>query len=171
MTSPTSEYSATGTRILFVTSKGNITIQMRDDKPITTGNFIGLVRQGLFNDTIFHRVIKNFMIQGGGVNATVSAIPDEIGTGNRNIRGTIAMAKTDQPDSATSQFFINVVDNGNNAIDSSGTKFDSVYTAFGQVIQGMDVVDAISNVSVGANAIGENSQPLQTVTLISAIVL
>jgi cyclophilin family peptidyl-prolyl cis-trans isomerase len=171
MTSPAGEYSVTGTRILFVTSKGNITIQMRDDKPITTGNFIGLVRHGSFNGTIFHRVIKNFMIQGGEINSAVSSIPDEIGTANRNLRGTIAMAKTDQPNSATSQFFINVVDNGNNAIDSSGTKFDSVYTAFGQVIQGMDIVDAISNVSVGANAYGEKSQPLQTVTLISAIVL
>jgi cyclophilin family peptidyl-prolyl cis-trans isomerase len=171
LTSPAGEYSATGTRIQLVTSMGNITIQLRDDKPITSGNFKSIVERGLYDGTFFHRVIAGFMIQGGGLQQTVPTIADEIGTNNRNTRGTIAMAKTDQPNSATSQFFINVVDNGNNAVDNAGTKFDAVYTQFGTVIQGLDVVDAISKVPVTTNPVGENSQPVQDVYLFKAIVL
>jgi cyclophilin family peptidyl-prolyl cis-trans isomerase len=150
---------------------GDITVQMRDDKPITTSNFVNLVKQGLYNGTVFHRVMEGFMIQGGAVNSAVSTIADEVGNDNRNTRGTIAMAKTSDPDSATSQFFINLVDNGYSVIDTQGTRFDQTYTVFGQVIQGMDVVDAIASVQVTQNAIGENSQPVQTITLISAEVL
>ena len=171
LTSPVGEYSANGTRVLLMTSLGNITVQLRDDKPITAENFKDIAAQGLYDGTIFHRVMKGFMIQGGSTSSAISTIPDEIGNDNRNIRGTIAMAKTADPDSATSQFFINLVDNGNNQIDAAGTKFDEVYTVFGQVIQGMDVVDAISNVQVTTNVMGELSQPVQTVTLVSAFVL
>lgn len=172
LTSPAGEYSAGGTRILFQTSMGDITIQLRDDKPVTSTNFKNIVEHGLFDNTVFHRIIAGFMIQGGQVNSSVSSIVDEIGTENRNVRGTIAMAKTSSPNSATSQFFINLVDNGNNVIDSAGTKFDSVYTVFGQVIQGMDIVDAIAHVPVGSNPYtGENSDPLQPVTLIKAEVM
>jgi cyclophilin family peptidyl-prolyl cis-trans isomerase len=171
LTSPVGEYSAQGSRVLLRTSMGDIVVQMRDDKPITTSNFVKLVKQGLYNQTIFHRVIAGFMIQGGAVNSAVSSIADEVGNDNRNTRGTIAMAKTSDPNSATSQFFINLVDNGYAIIDNQGTRFDQVYTVFGQVIQGMDVVDAIANVQVTTNAIGENSQPVQTVTLIFAEVL
>ncbi len=172
LTSPVGEYSANGTQILFHTSMGDFIIQMRNDKPITTTNFVNLVKQGIYDGTVFHRIIDGFMIQGGQNNSvSVSTIADEIGTGNRNIAGSIAMAKTDQPNSATSQFFINVADNGNNAIDQQGTKFDSVYTQFGQVISGMDVVMSISRVSVTTNAYGERSQPVTPVTLISAEVL
>lgn len=145
---------------------------MRDDKPITTTNFVNLVKQGVYDGTVFHRIIDGFMIQGGQNNSVnVPTIADEIGTGNRNIAGSIAMAKTDQPNSATSQFFVNVADNGNNAIDQQGTRFDAVYTQFGQVISGMDVVLSISRVSVTTNAYGEQSQPVTPVTLISAEVL
>lgn len=172
LTSPSGEYSANGTRVLLQTSMGDIVIQLRDDKPITSGNFRNIVEQGLYDNTVFHRIIAGFMIQGGMVSTSIPSIPDEIGSDNRNTRGTIAMAKTSDPNSATSQFFINLVDNGNNVIDNAGTKFDAVYTVFGTVIQGMDVVDAISNVPVGPNQYtGENSNPLQTVTLIKAQVL
>jgi cyclophilin family peptidyl-prolyl cis-trans isomerase len=171
LTSPTGEYSSNGSRVLLMTSMGNITVQLRDDKPITADNFLRVVREGLYTNTIFHRVIKGFMIQGGGIGSTISTIPDEIGNDNRNTRGTIAMAKTDQPNSATSQFFINLADNGNNQIDQAGTRFDTVYTVFGQVIQGMDIVDAIANVPVTTNPIGEVSQPVNPVTLIAAFVL
>jgi cyclophilin family peptidyl-prolyl cis-trans isomerase len=151
---------------------GDFIIQMRDDKPITTTNFVNLVKQGLYDGTVFHRIIDGFMIQGGQNNSVnVPTIADEIGSGNRNIAGSIAMAKTDQPNSATSQFFINVADNGNNVIDQQGTRFDSVYTQFGQVISGMDVVLSISRVSVTANPFGEQSQPITPVTLISAEIL
>jgi cyclophilin family peptidyl-prolyl cis-trans isomerase len=172
LASPVGEYSANGPQVLLETSMGNIIVQMRDDKPITTQNFVNLVNEGIYDGTIFHRVMAGFMIQGGmNSTANVATIPDEIGTDNRNVVGTIAMAKTSQPNSATSQFFINVVDNGNNQIDQAGTKFDSVYTVFGKVISGIDVVMNISNVPVTTNALGENSQPVQTVNLIRATVL
>ena len=163
LTSPTAEYSANGTQVLLITSMGNIIIQMRNDKPITTANFVKLVKQGFYDGTIFHRVIVGFMIQGGeNQSVTVPSIPDEIGSGNVNYNGTIAMANTGQPNSASSQFFINVANNQN--LYSS---FDTSYTVFGQVIQGMNVVMAISNVPVNSST----DQPLQNVTLIKAEVL
>ncbi|HEX9261427.1 MAG TPA: peptidylprolyl isomerase [Candidatus Bathyarchaeia archaeon] len=158
-------------KVLLHTSMGNITIELRDDKPVTSSNFRSLVEQGKYDGTVFHRIIDGFMIQGGQLNETVATIVDEIGINNRNVRGTIAMAKTSQPNSATSGFFINVVDNGNNPIDEVGTKFDTVYTVFGTVIEGMNVVDDISKVPVELNEFGENSKPLQNVTLISAKML
>jgi cyclophilin family peptidyl-prolyl cis-trans isomerase len=167
LTSPAGEYSADGTQILLVTSMGNITIQMRDDKPMTTQNFVNLVKQGVYDGTIFHRVIAGFMIQGGeNQSINVPSIPDEIGNDNVNYNGTIAMANTGQPNSASSQFFINVADN-NKITYSNGITFDASYTVFGQVTQGMNAVMAISNVSVNTSS----NQPLQNVTLIKAEVL
>jgi len=148
-------------KVLLQTSMGNITIQLRDDKPITTGNFRSLVEQGAYDNTIFHRVIKDFMIQGGQLNQAVSAIDDEIGTNNHNVKGTIAMAKTSAPNSATSQFFINVVDNSN-----LYATFDTTYTVFGNVIEGMDVAEAISNVGTDSS-----DKPLTDVILIKAEIL
>ncbi len=172
LTEPAGEYSEKGTLVQFQTSMGSFTLQMRDDKPITTSNFIGLVKRGFYNGTVFHRVIATFMIQGGqNPNIDVPSIPDEIGKDNRNVAGAIAMAKTSQPNSATSQFFINVADNGNNPLDRLGTKFDHVYTVFGQVIEGMDVVTSISRVPVVRNLYGENSQPASPVTLLKAVVV
>jgi cyclophilin family peptidyl-prolyl cis-trans isomerase len=167
LTSPAGEYSSTGTRVLLETSKGNITIQLRNDKPITTANFVNLTRMGIYDNTIFHRVIAGFMVQGGDPTGTghgdpsIATIPDEIGNDNVNYNGTIAMANTGAPNSASSQFFINVADNNN--LYSS---FDTSYTVFGQVIQGMNVVMAISHVSVDSN-----NKPLQNVTLIKAEIL
>jgi peptidylprolyl isomerase len=156
-------------KVLLQTSMGNITIQLRDDKPNTAGNFKKLILQGTYDGTIFHRVIADFMIQGGDPTGTgagdssIATIPDEIGSNNSNVKGTIAMANTGQPNSASSQFFINVVDN-------SGTHryagFDSSYTVFGYVIQGIDVAEAISKVSTDSN-----DKPLQDVTLIRATIL
>lgn len=158
----------TSDKVLLETSMGNITIQLRDDKPNTAGNFKKLVEEGKYDGTIFHRVIADFMIQGGVINESLATIPDEIGSNNTNVRGTITMAKGQNPDSASSSFFINVVDN-------SGTKrfagFDDTYTVFGEVIQGMDVVDAISKVTVGPNQQGENSVPLTDIILIRATIL
>lgn len=170
-TSPTSDPNYVGaTRVLLETSVGNITLELRTDKPITSGNFENIVSQGLYDGTIFHRVIAGFMIQGGMITSqTIPTINDEIGQNNRNAAYTIAMAKTSDPNSATSQFFINVVDNGNNIIDQAGTRFDQVYTAFGRVIEGKTVVDAIANAPVTANPYThENSQPITPVTLIRA---
>jgi len=171
ITQSANQSAAAPTKVLLQTSMGNITIQLRDDKPITSGNFKNLVQEGKYDGTVFHRVIAGFMIQGGAINESIPAIPDEIGTNNRNLPYTIAMAKTSQPNSATSQFFINVADNGNLPIDSAGTKFDSVYTVFGTVISGQSVVDAIANSQVTVNSYGENSQPVYPVTIIKASII
>jgi cyclophilin family peptidyl-prolyl cis-trans isomerase len=145
---------------------GDITIQLRDDRPTTTSNFKNLVQQGVYDGTIFHRVIVDFMIQGGAnSNVTVATIPDEIGNDNHNYRGTIAMAKTSQPDSATSQFFINVANN-NEIVYQDGTKFDETYTVFGTVTSGMDVADAIAQLATDSN-----DKPLTDVTLIKAEII
>jgi cyclophilin family peptidyl-prolyl cis-trans isomerase len=161
MNNPTAE-----TKVLLQTSMGDITIQLRDDRPITTGNFKTLVQQGVYDGTIFHRVIADFMIQGGeNPNVTVATIRDEIGKDNHNYIGTIAMAKTSQPNSATSQFFINVADNSK-IVYQDGTTFDGTYTVFGTVISGMDVADAISQVATGAN-----DKPVTDVTLIKAEII
>jgi peptidylprolyl isomerase len=154
-------------KVLLQTSMGNITVQLRDDKPITSGNFKMLVQEGIYDDTIFHRVIAGFMIQGGDPTGTgqgdpsIGTIPDEIGSNNTNVRGTIAMANTGQPNSASSQFFINVIDNNNRYAE-----FDSSYTVFGYVINGMDVADAISNVATDTN-----DRPLTNVTIVKAEIL
>jgi peptidylprolyl isomerase len=168
LTSPAGEYSANGTQVLLITSMGNIIVQLRDDKPITSANFIKLTELGIYDNTIFHRVIAGFMIQGGDPtgtgygDASIATIPNEIGNDNVNYNGTIAMANTGQPNSASSPFFINVADNSH-----LYTSFDTMYTVFGQVIQGMDVVMAISHVPVDSS----NNRPLQNVTLIKAEVL
>ena len=164
----TSEYSATSTQVLFITSMGNITIELRNDKPITTQNFVELVNEGYYNNTIFQRVLAGFMIQGGEGTTTQPTIKDEIGKDNVNSNMTIAMANTGQPNSASTQFFINVADN--NKLYSS---FDTSYTVFGQVIEGQNVVMAISQVPVEANSAynGEVSEPITPVTLIGAVVL
>jgi peptidylprolyl isomerase len=144
---------------------GNITILLRDDKPITSSHFKSLVEQGKYDGTLFHRVIKDFMIQGGHIEG-VSSIPDEIGSNNSNVRGTVTMANAGA-NTASSDFFINTVDN-------SGTNryagFDTSYTVFGTVTQGMDIVDAISNVPVD-DPTGQSPKPLQDVTIVKAIAL
>jgi cyclophilin family peptidyl-prolyl cis-trans isomerase len=160
------------TQVLLQTTAGNITLELRSDKPITTANFVNLVKEGLYDGTTFHRVIASFMIQGGeNDSANVATIPDEIGSNNSNLRYTVAMAKTSAPNSATSQFFINVVDNGNMVVDNQGTKFDAVYTVFGNVTAGQSVVDAIANAPVTSNAYEQNSTPINPVTVIKATVL
>jgi len=172
LASPEGEFSEKGVLVRFQTSLGEVVIQLRDDKPITAGNFVKLVKMGFYDGTVFHRVIAGFMIQGGqNCDIAVESIPDEVGSGNRNTAGTIAMAKTSEPNSATSQFFINVADNGNNPLDYAGTKFDSVYAVFGQVVEGMDVVLKIARVPVTRNLYGEPSQPTVPVTLEKATVV
>ena len=158
--------TSSGGTVLLQTSLGNITIQLRDDKPITTSNFKNLIEQGVYDGTIFHRVIADFMIQGGrNTDVTVDTIPDEIGSDNHNYRGTIAMAKTSEPDSATSQFFINVANN-NEIVYSDGTEFDETYTVFGTVTSGMDVADEIVNMETDSN-----DQPLTDIILIKAEII
>lgn len=141
--------------VLMKTNKGEIKIELFEEKaPKTVANFLGYVRDGFYNGTIFHRVISNFMIQGGGFDpnmeqkATQAPIENEANNGLSNIVGTIAMARTPDPHSATAQFFINVKDN--NFLDFRSKSPDGWgYCVFGKVVAGMDVVDEIKSVSTG----------------------
>mgnify|MGYP002626142025 CR=1 FL=1 len=144
------EPKANTVKITLETSKGNITLELDAEKaPISTANFVSYVKKGHYDGTIFHRVIPGFMIQGGGFDAdmnqkaTDAPIQNASKNGLKNARGTIAMARTSVPDSATCPFFINVADNANLDYPS----FDGFgYAVFGKVTSGMDVVDAIVGV-------------------------
>ena len=146
------------------TVKGDIEIELFMDRtPVTAGNFVKLAKSEFYNGTKFHRVIKGFMIQGGDPNSKGAdtskygfggagyTIQDEFVAGLSNVRGTIAMANTGQPNSGGSQFFINLVDN--TGLDFDKPPFTSSHPVFGKVIKGMDVVDAIAGVQTGANNI------------------
>ncbi len=154
---------ASAGRVLLVTSKGNITIELFDDMPITTANFKNLTSLGIYDGTIFHRVIRDFMIQGGDPTGTgyghpsIARIPDEFQGDQKNLKYTVAMANTGEPNSGSSQFFVNLVYNGH---------LDGKHPVFGRVIEGMDVVDAIGNVPVDGN-----DKPLEEVRLIQAILI
>lgn len=149
------------TQVLLETTMGNITIQLYDDMPITAGNFQKLVEEGFYNGTIFHRVIKDFMIQGGdptgtGMGDPGYSIPDEFTDHNRNDRGTVAMANAG-PNTGGSQFFINLVDNNH---------LNDKHPVFGKVVEGMDVVDAIGKVPTG-----EGDRPITEVKIIRARII
>jgi peptidyl-prolyl cis-trans isomerase A (cyclophilin A) len=134
--------------VVLATSEGDITIELdREKAPRTVDNFIQYVKSGHYDGTIFHRVIDNFMIQGGGMQpnmaqkATRAPIPLESRNGLQNLRGTVAMARTMVPDSATAQFFINVRDNA--FLDAAQSRDGHGYAVFGKVVAGMEVVDRI----------------------------
>ena len=153
--------------ITIKTSHGDISVELFDEKaPISCENFRQYVTDGHFNDTIFHRVIPNFMIQCGGMDADMNSKPtrdpikNEADNGETNVRGTLAMARTGVVDSATSQFFINL--NSNDFLNHGGRDFG--YAVFGKVSDGMDVVDAIAAVATG-NSGGHQDVPLDTVTI------
>jgi len=138
--------------VLIETSMGNILIELdRDRAPITVNNFLYYMNSGLYKNTVFHRVEKEFVIQGGGYNAKHESIIEcdeifnESGNGLRNTEGTIAMARYDNPHSATSQFYFNLTDTP--SLDPNLKNWG--YTVFGEVIEGMDVLRAIANVRVG----------------------
>jgi peptidyl-prolyl cis-trans isomerase B (cyclophilin B) len=160
-------------KVALETDKGKIVIELYPDKaPKTVQNFLDYVDAGHYNSTIFHRVIPTFMIQGGGMTASMKEKPtkppvkNEADNGLRNQRGTIAMARTQVPDSATAQFFINTVDNDfldfkNKTIQGWG------YAVFGKVVEGMDVVDTIAKVKT-TNRSGHQDVPVDTVMIIKA---
>jgi peptidyl-prolyl cis-trans isomerase A (cyclophilin A) len=157
-------------RVLLTTSLGEIEIELDADKaPISAKNFLAYVDSGFYAGTQFHRVIPGFMVQGGGFDAdlrqkpTQASIKNEADNGLHNVRGTLAMARTQVRDSATSQFFINHKDN---AFLDHGSR-DFGYAVFGKVIRGMDVVDEIAQVPTG-NRAGQQNVPLQPVLIIDA---
>ncbi len=149
-----------GPQVRLDTSLGPIILELADDKaPKTVDNFLAYARDGFYNGTIFHRVIDGFMIQGGGFTAdfqqkpTRAPVPNEADNGLKNLRGTIAMARTSDPQSATAQFFINVKDNP--ALDyRSSTPQGWGYAVFGKVIDGMEAVDKIRQTPTGAGGPG-----------------
>lgn len=159
--------------VIISTDLGNIKVKLNSDKaPISTENFLKYVEKKHYNGTIFHRVIPSFMIQGGGhlpdmkEKETLAPIKNEAKNGLSNLRGTIAMARTDQVDSATAQFFINVVDNQRlDHVDNNRYG----YAVFGEVTEGLDVVDKIRNVKTTNK--GEHGDVPENKILIKSVVL
>ena len=156
------------------TSMGDITIELDDQAaPVTVRNFLDYVEDGFFDGKIFHRVIPNFMIQGGGFDAdmtqdrTREPIKNEAANGLKNERGTIAMARTSDPNSATAQFFINHKDN--DFLNYAG-KANPGYAVFGKTVEGMDVVDAIAAVDTKTRK-GMDDVPVEPVVIMSAKVV
>jgi len=153
--------------VTIQTSKGDIEVELdARAAPVTVANFLEYVKAGFYTDTVFHRVIKGFMIQGGGMTADMTKKPNrapiklESMNGLQNLRGTIAMARTNVPDSATSQFFINHVDNAMLNGKGPGTG----YAVFGKVVTGMEVVDAIAAVPTTSRA-GHRDVPAEPVVI------
>ena len=160
--------------VILETSQGAITLELDAAKaPKTVANFVEYVKAGQYDGTIFHRVIPGFMAQGGGYDAnyreksTRSPIVNEGKNGLKNDRGTIAMARTNDPDSATAQFFINLVNN--DFLNTSGSR--AGYAVFGKVTSGMDVVDAIAKIPTGAGGPFGSDVPKTTVTINKARVV
>ncbi|KAA0264387.1 peptidylprolyl isomerase B [Hafnia alvei] len=148
--------------VTFHTNHGDIVIKTFDDKaPATVANFLEYCREGFYDNTIFHRVINSFMIQGGGFESgmkqkeTKAPIKNEANNGLKNTRGTLAMARTNDPHSATAQFFINVVDN--DFLNFRSERPDGWgYAVFAEVVEGLDVVDKIKAVSTGRSGMHQD---------------
>ncbi|MBC8211703.1 MAG: peptidyl-prolyl cis-trans isomerase [Gammaproteobacteria bacterium] len=168
---PMNDETSSNPVVILETTMGNITVELdAKNAPNSTANFLAYAEDGYFNDTIFHRVIPNFMVQGGGITADMkdkpskrAPIKNEANNGLKNDRGTLAMARTNDPHSATSQFFINHKDN-----DFLNFRSESMqgwgYAVFGKVTEGMDVVDKIAAVRTG-NTGGHQDVPAETITI------
>ena len=164
------------TQVTIKTSMGDIHLELDGEKaPITVENFKTIAKSGYYDGTIFHRVINGFMVQGGGLNADMSnkssgtaPIQNEANNGLVNDRGTVAMARTMEPHSATGQFFINHKDNG--FLNHTGENAQGWgYAVFGKVTEGMDIVDAIADVATGSSG-GHQDVPLEVITIESVTV-
>ncbi len=158
--------------VIFETSMGVIEIEMdRENAPITVENFVKYASNGFFDGTVFHRVIPGFVVQGGGhlpdctQKQTRAPIKLEADNGLRNDRGTISMARTNDPNSATSQFFLNLVDNGN----LNRSPGNDGYAVFGKITTGMDVVDRIASVRTGGRGMNRD-WPVEDITIKRAYV-
>jgi peptidyl-prolyl cis-trans isomerase A (cyclophilin A) len=169
---PASEADKTASKVLIKTNLGEMTVELYPDKaPKTVENFLAYVNGKFYDGTIFHRVIDNFMIQGGGFTpelrqkATRPAIVNEAKNGLSNSRGTLAMARTGDPNSATAQFFINVVDNPRLDYTSDANGSTWGYCVFGKVISGLDVVDKIKAVPTGAQGPFKSDVPTTPVVI------
>ena len=161
-------------RVALETSMGTIVVELDTAQaPLSSQNFLQYVDDGFYSGTVFHRVIPGFMIQGGGVTAdlkkkeTREAIRNEADNGLRNVRGSLALARTGDPHSATSQFYINLADN--NQLDHAQyvSRGGWGYTVFGKVVEGMEVVDAIAAVKTSRQGVHANA-PVEVVTILGA---
>jgi len=162
--------SAWAQKVKLVTSMGDIVIELDPAKaPKSVDNFLQYVKSGHYDGTVFHRVIDNFMIQGGGMTSdlkqkpTRPPIPIESKNGLNNVRGSVAMARTSDPNSATAQFFISVKDNA--FLDAANSPDGNGYAVFGKVVSGMDVVDKIRAVPTGPGDVPLTPVTIKTATL------
>jgi cyclophilin family peptidyl-prolyl cis-trans isomerase len=155
-------------RVQVVTNMGSFVIELNQERaPLTVAHFLAYVEQGFYNGTVFHRVVPNFVIQGGGLDADYKVknaplrVVNESGNGLTNARGTIGAARGNEPHSSDSQFYINLYDNA--ALDPSATRWG--YAVFGKVVQGMEVVDKIGNVPTGSHGAIKEDVPLKPVVI------
>jgi cyclophilin family peptidyl-prolyl cis-trans isomerase len=157
------------TQVRVTTSMGEFVIEVRNDRaPLTAANFLRYVREGFYNNTLFHRVIANFVIQGGGHDATSlnlkpahESVFNESGDGLQNKRGTVGLARGDSPHSGNAQFYVNLVDNPD--LDPVPTRWG--YAVFGRVVQGMDVIDRIGETPTGSVGQWKSDAPLKAVVI------
>ena len=170
--------AATGPRVALHTNLGDIIVELEAAKaPLSSENFLTYVKDGYYNGTVFHRVIDNFMAQGGGYTTdlqpkpTRAPIQNEAGNGLSNLRGTLAMARTGEPHSANSQFFINLVDNPRLDYVSDQNGMTWGYAVFGRVVEGMDVVDKIRAIPTHGQGPFRTDVPTQPVVIERAEVL
>jgi peptidyl-prolyl cis-trans isomerase A (cyclophilin A)/peptidyl-prolyl cis-trans isomerase B (cyclophilin B) len=155
-------------QVQVVTSVGNFTVQLLSERaPLTVAQFLKYVDQGHYSGTLFHRVIPNFVIQGGGFDTSYKLKPaptkvvNESGNGLTNLRGTVGFARSSEPHSGDCQFYVNLFDNA--TLDPNQTRWG--YAVFGKIVQGMDVVDRIGNVATGARGPFKEDAPLQQVVI------
>lgn len=157
------------TKVILHTSMGDVVLEMHEDMPVTTGNFVKLAKSGFYDGTVFHRVIDGFMVQGGDPEGTGRGGPgytieDEFGSGHSNRRGYVSMANTGRPHTGGSQFFINTVDNA--YLDREDPSTPYAHPVFGKVVEGMDVVDRISRVRTDAK-----DRPVEDVVIVGTEVV
>jgi peptidyl-prolyl cis-trans isomerase A (cyclophilin A)/peptidyl-prolyl cis-trans isomerase B (cyclophilin B) len=172
---PPAAPSTTPTQVRVTTNMGDFVIEVRADRaPLTAQNFLRYVREGFYNGTLFHRVVANFVVQGGGFDATTQklkpthdSIFNESGNGLQNKRGAVGMARSDPPHSGNSQFFVDLVDNPD--LDPVPTRWG--YTVFGRVVSGMDVVDRIGETATGSAGPFKVDAPLKPVIIQKAEII
>lgn len=168
VTPPAATRHAGMSQVQVVTSLGNFTIELNEERaPLTVENFLKYVDEGQYTGTIVHRVIASFVLQGGGFDANYKLKPaarktvNESGNGLTNVRGTVGLARTSEPHGGDCQFYVNLADN--NALDPSPARWG--YAVFGKIVQGMDVVDRIGAVSTGARGEFKEDAPLALVRI------
>jgi cyclophilin family peptidyl-prolyl cis-trans isomerase len=162
-------------QVRITTNMGDFVIELRSDRaPLTTQNFLRYVREGFYSGTLFHRVVSNFVVQGGGHDAatlklksTHDPVFNESGNGLQNKRGTVGMARSEGPHSGNAQFYVNLVDNPD--LDPVSTRWG--YTVFGRVVQGMDVIERIGETPTGASGPFKTDAPLKPVIIEKAEII